>query len=111
MHKQATIRPRNIVALLKIVLLAKDERDWGLLIGVVEFQIAILKEVILCGHVQQEKQKAHILLLHYTPRLYSSENDHNLYVALSACEMLRVGRVQEVNFARQWLKRFIAGDS
>jgi hypothetical protein len=43
----------------------------------------------------------------YSEIVYACEIDNNLYLALSACEILRVGRVREVNFARQWLKKFL----
>ena len=46
----------------------------------------------------------------YSEIVHACENDKDLYSALSACEMLRVGRVREVNFARQWLKNFIVGE-
>jgi hypothetical protein len=46
----------------------------------------------------------------YSEIVHACENDKHLYFALSACEMLRVGRVREVNFARQWLKNFIVGE-
>ena len=43
----------------------------------------------------------------YAEVVHACENDHDLYTALSACEMLRVGRAREVNFGRQWLKKFL----
>jgi hypothetical protein len=43
----------------------------------------------------------------YAEIVHACENDNQLYLALSACEMLRVGRVREVTFGRQWLKSFI----
>lgn len=46
----------------------------------------------------------------YSEVVFASEKDHNLYLTLSACEMLRVGRVREISFARQWLRKFIVGN-
>jgi hypothetical protein len=47
----------------------------------------------------------------YPQIVHACENDNDLYLALSACEMLRVGRVREINFARQWLRNFIVGNN
>jgi len=43
----------------------------------------------------------------YSEVVFAAERDRDLYLALSACEMLRVGRVREINFARQWLRKFV----
>lgn len=60
-------------------------------------------------HEKGKSQGTSIVPL-YSEIVHACENDHELYMALSACEMLRVGRVREVNFARLWLKKFITGD-
>jgi hypothetical protein len=169
MSKQITIRPQDIVVLLKIVSLAKDKKDWlkkdladslnlanseitkvferlkftGLIVGTrvqsltfYEYLIYGLKATfppfigpevrgLLTGsgalpesniagsdyvwaHADGKTKGTSITPL-YSEVVFASGDDHNLYLALSACEMLRVGRVREINFARQWLKVFITG--
>ncbi|MFZ6011768.1 MAG: hypothetical protein ACOYXT_15605 [Bacteroidota bacterium] len=169
MNKQVTIRPQDIVVLLKIVVLAQTGNDWlkkdladslnlanseitkvferlrftGLIVGTrvqsltfYEYLIYGLKATfppslgpevrgLLTGsgalpegnitgsdyvwaHAEGKTKGTSITPL-YSEVVFASEKDHNLYLALSACEMLRVGRVTEINFARQWLKVFITG--
>ena len=169
MSKQVTIRPQDIVVLLKIVVLARSGNDWlkkdladslnlanseitkvferlrftGLIVGnrvqyltFYEYLIYGLKatfpptlgpevkglvtgsgalpESNIAGsdyvwtHAEGKTKGTSITPL-YSEVVFASEKDHNLYLALSACEMLRVGRVREINFARQWLKVFITG--
>jgi hypothetical protein len=52
------------------------------------------------------KTRGTLIVPLYSEIVHACEHDNHLYLALSACEMLRVGRVREVNFARQWLKKF-----
>lgn len=169
MSKQVTIRPQDIVVLLKIVVLARSGNDWlkkdladslnlanseitkvferlrftGLIVGnrvqylaFYEYLIYGLKATFpptlgpevkglvtgsgalpesniagsdyVWAHAEGKTKGTSITPL-YSEVVFASEKDHNLYLALSACEMLRVGRVREINFARQWLKIFITG--
>jgi hypothetical protein len=167
MSKQITIRPQDVVILLKIVTLVKSGNDWlkkdladslnlanseitkvfdrlkftGLLVGTrvqsltfYEYLIYGLKAtfppsigpkvrglITGSGAIPESniagsdyvwkhaggKTKGTSITPLYSEVVFASENDRNLYLALSACEMLRVGRVREINFARQWLKTFI----
>ena|SRR5688572_8242367 len=150
MDKQVTMRPQDIVVLLKIVVLAQTGNDWlkkdladtlnlaesditkvcerlrftGLIVGTrvqsltfYEYLIYGLKATfppslgpevrgLLTGsgalpesniagsdyvwaHAEGKTKGTSITPL-YSEVVFASEKDHNLYLALSACEMLRV---------------------
>jgi hypothetical protein len=169
MSKQITLRPQDIVVLLKLVSLTRAEKEWlkkdladslnlanseitkvserlkftGLIVGT-RIQSLTFHEYLIYGlkatfppsigpqvrglltasgalteaniagndyvweHADGKTKGTSIIPL-YSEVVFASERDHDLYLALSACEMLRVGRVRETNFARLWLRKFITG--
>lgn len=44
----------------------------------------------------------------YPEVAFAVQNDNYLYDAVCSCDMLRVGQTREINFAREWLKKFIS---
>ena len=172
MEKQITIRPQDVVVLLKIISLERSGKSWmkkdladslnlanseitnvfdrlkytGLIMpGINRVQRLTFYEYLVYGlkatfppfvgaetrglvtasgaipesnisgsdyvwpHAKGKIRGTSIVPL-YSEIVHACENDKDLYFALSACEMLRVGRVREVNFARQWLKNFIIAE-
>ena len=167
--RQITIRPQDIVALLKIISFAKAHSVWlrkdlaaalslsnaeitnvferlratglidigrnvvhanalyefliyglkatfppaigaetrGILTGSNAFEDNGMKSANYVWEHHEGKQRGFSLSPLYSEVVMASQKDKSLYLALCACDMLRVGRTREINFARKWLKQFI----
>lgn len=170
MNRQITIRPQDIVVLLKIISLNKSKTAWlrkdlaeslnlsnseitnvferlkntglidthknviqqnalyefliyglkatfppyvgpetrGILTGTNVFPTSNIKGINYVWENFNGQHRGNSLSPLY-PEIISAvqKDNHYLYGALSACDMLRVGQSREIKFARQWLKNFI----
>jgi hypothetical protein len=168
-NRQITIRPQDIVVLLKIICFNKSKTNWlrkdladslslsnseitnvferlrhsglidvnrnviqvnafyeflihglkatfppyvgpetrGILTGTNAFQTSNIKGLNYVWEHYNGQHRGNSLSPLYPEVVSAVQNDSLLYGALCACDMLRIGQTREINFAREWLKKFM----
>jgi hypothetical protein len=79
----------------------------GILTGANAFPESSIKGVNYIWESFEGKNRGAALSPLYPEVIAAVKNDKLLYLALCACDMIRVGQTREIAFAREWLKKFI----